>query len=498
MIVLNEARTGELWGKIKSVLAGKQDKLVSIEITTPPDKTHYGPGEVFDPAGMVVTATYAGGASVIATGWQVFPSGPLPMGLESVTVRYTEGGVSVTASQSVSTPWLYGYDIDLDTAAPADRVSYPDGVFNAGFAKAAMDFDAGAFSYGGWPSTPGEKFMPRPCMLNFDGTVAYYLDPDDYTKKADGTDSDVANVDFGGNAMMEWPKIYAKRWEEDGVYHFRCSNVKVDGDYECWSNYDINNNEIPHFYTPIFFGSRDSSGRMRSISGRANVMSNTAQQEIDAAKLNGADIWYTEVLADRQLINDLLVMLYKSTNLQAAAGMGVVNAGSPAAPGTMNTRGMFWGADYSSAGVKVFGMEHYWGNLYRRVAGWMYVDGVQKVKLTRGARDGTAAADYNITGDGYLTVDGSAISGTSGSYISGMKTERYGRFPKTLSGYSTGYEADACYYNNSGTKYAAVSGMRSSNLIAGPFYASFAIAPDSTPSAAGAALSCKPLAGAQV
>ena len=79
-----------------------------------------------------------------------------------------------------------------------------------------------------------------------------------------------------------------------------------------------------------------------------------------------------------------------------------------------------------------------------------------------------------------------------------MKTERYGRFPKTLSGYSTGYEADACYYNNSGTKYAAVSGMRSSNLVAGPFYASFAIAPDSTPSAAGAALSCKPLAGAQV
>lgn len=46
--------------------------------------------------------------------------------------------------------------------------------------------------------------MPRPCMLKSDGTVDYYLDPDDYTKKEDGeTPSDIANVNYNGNAMME-------------------------------------------------------------------------------------------------------------------------------------------------------------------------------------------------------------------------------------------------------------------------------------------------------
>ena len=165
-------------------------------------------------------------------------------------------------------------------------------------------------------------------MLKYDGTVAYYLNPNDLTKKADGSASDVANINFGGNAMMEWPKIYVKRWESGGVYHFRCSDVKVDADYECWSNYDKNNKEIPHFYTPIFDGAWDSSGRMRSISGQTCKVSTTAQQEIDAAKLNGANIWYTEVIADIFLVQDLLTMMFKGTDLQVTAGYGRVSASS--------------------------------------------------------------------------------------------------------------------------------------------------------------------------
>ena len=37
-------------------------------------------------------------------------------------------------------------------------------------------------------------------------------------------------------------------------------------------------------------------------------------------------------------------------------------------------------------------------------------------------------------------------SGTSGGYISSMKTEAYGRIPVTASGSSSTYEADGLYY----------------------------------------------------
>lgn len=420
-------------------------------------------------------------------------------GMAKITVKVAEGTnykaasdttVSVTATFR---EYLYGFDLTIADSNPATRVTYPSDVENSGFAKAVMNF-GGAFSYGSWPSTPGEKFMPRPCMLRFNGTVDYYLNPNDYTKKADGTTSDVANMNYGGNAMMEWPKIYVKRWESNGVYHFRCSDMKVDSDYECWSNYDKNNKEIPHFYTPIFFGSKDGSNRLRSISGQSNFVSNTAQTEVTYAKNNGVDIWYTEVLSDRELVNDLLTMMFKSTDLQATAGYGVCSASAAIAPGSMNTKGLFWGAGDKTSGVKVFGMENWWGNIFRRIAGWCISGGTQKVKLTRGTKDGTTVGDYNFDGNGYKTISG--VNLTRSGYISKMKTEPFGRFPMEANGSTTTFEADQVWAGSGNGYYAFVGGGWGIDLNCGPFCARLSYVPSFAYTGLGAALSCKPLAAA--
>lgn len=81
--------------------------LDSIAITTPPTKTAYKAGEIFNTAGMVVKAQYTNGTVIIAkdivvTGWNVSPSGALEEGRTSVTVQYTENGVTKTASQAVT------------------------------------------------------------------------------------------------------------------------------------------------------------------------------------------------------------------------------------------------------------------------------------------------------------------------------------------------------------------------------------------------------------
>ena len=410
--------------------------------------------------------------------------------------RNESNRISVTITAEPPKPartYLYGYDIALNTADPEDRVTYPSDVDNYGFTPAKMNFGS-SFNYGGWNFAPGEKFMPRPCMLNSNGTVAYYLNPDDYTKKSGGGASDVTNMSFDGNAMVEWPKIYTKRWESDGIYHFRCSDVQVDDDWECWSNYDRSNNQIDHFYTPIYFGSHVSS-KLRSISGQSCIYNQNATTEINLAKANGED-WYTEVLADRLLIQDLLVMMGKSTNCQTVYGFGRVSTSGNANSGLMNNKGMFWGANNKNDGVKVFGMEHFWGNMYRRTAGWILVNGTQKVKLTRGTHDGSTASDYNTTGNGYISVSDSTITGSSDGYIKGMKIEAYGRLPKTLSGSSSSFEADGVYHDNSGTRYALCGGYWFGGLFAGPFCAYLYDAPSTSLTGVGAALSCKPVATA--
>jgi len=81
--------------------------LQSIYIQTPPAKIVYLPGEVFDPAGMVVMGRYllkdGGAADVRITGY-AYPTAPLGTGTTQITISYFEGGAVCTAVVEVTVP----------------------------------------------------------------------------------------------------------------------------------------------------------------------------------------------------------------------------------------------------------------------------------------------------------------------------------------------------------------------------------------------------------
>ena len=103
-------------------------KLASISITTPPAKTTYTEGETFDPAGMVVEATYSNGAKAVATGYSYTPSTALTNGTTAVTIQYTEGGVTKTAEQAITVSKAAGSlsisptSLTLDKTNPAGEI----------------------------------------------------------------------------------------------------------------------------------------------------------------------------------------------------------------------------------------------------------------------------------------------------------------------------------------------------------------------------------------
>lgn len=353
--------------------------------------------------------------------------------------------------------YLYGFDLDTTDSDPDTRVSYPSDVDNADFTPAAMNYSTSTFDYGDWPSAPGVDFMPRPCILNYDGTVNAYLNPDNYAKTVDGATSNVSSPSLPGNVMMEWPKIYTQRKLVNGVYKFRCSNVPLGDDWDCWCNYDINDNEIDHFYTAVYLGISNlsaSNGVLRSLSNNTITTSATTSSRVGYAEANG-DGWYIDVLADRLLIQDLLVMMARSTDCQTAYGNGRVKSSSKQSSGTLDNKGMFWGSNDNSSNVKVFGMEDFWGNLARSTAGLFTLpnsdstDGVYKVKITSGKHDGSSVVGYNSTGDGYLEYDYSGIMEGTSKYISGMDVYSFGRLPGKSGGSATTYEADIVYYSYS-------------------------------------------------
>lgn len=404
---------------------------------------------------------------------------------------------------------VYGFHIDSSESDPSDCVTYLADA--TGFTPAHMDFVNDQFIWGSWKNA---FFLPRPCMLKYDGTVDYYLDPDDYTKKEDGTASDVADDTYGGNAMMEWGQNGKKIWykivpdaNDNTSASVYIADHSVDSGYHAWPFINNQGVLVDHFYTPIYNGTIDGNGKLRSISGKgysALCQSKTPQQEMTAARLNnpGSDIlWNTEVYCDIILIDLLLILMGKSTGCQAVFGTG--RCGQSNTPssmlgtGTMDNKGLFYGTSASTGGVKVFGMENWWGNRTARYAGHALINNVHKYKMTFGRQDGSSVDGFVISNSpsdysGYKT--GATVKGTTGSYIKKMQFDENCFDLRETGGTDTTYWEDFTWFAY-GCKCAMRGGHAAETAAhIGPFFAVLSI--DSTATATawdtGASPSCKP------
>ena len=431
-----------------------------------------------------------------------------PIVLDSTANAIKDAILRVASSINGKGGTVYAFHIDGAESDPDAKITYLKDAL--GMTPAKMDFTAGSFDYGSWKDA---FFMPRPCMVRQDGLVDYYLDENDYTKKADGTASDIADTTYAGNAMMEWgrdgKKIWMKIVPDSGdansatVY---IADYQVDSTYHDWSFHNANGVSVDHFYTPIYNGSNVNDGTndvLRSLSGQAISYSKDASTEITMAGRNNqgtTEIWGTEVFADIILINALLMLISKSTNSQAKFGNGLQDGGENAmkayVTGALNDKGLFFGYNDGTHANKVFGMENWFACQWRRYRGHIMVDGVQKVKLTYGTEDGSGATGYNLTGADYISI-GATPTGTSGRYCDKYEFSEYGMFPKdadnTKATASTQW-CDGLWFNNSGTRVPSRGGTSRDGSLDGAFSVALDDAASSSWWYFGAALSCKPLA----
>lgn len=353
----------------------------------------------------------------------------------------------------------YGIFIDGTESDPSDAVTYLGKA--VGLTPAHMDYTNDVFDYGSWENA---FFMPRPCMLKYDGTVDYYLDPDDYSKKLDGTASDISDTNYAGNAMMEWGRDGKRIWikiipavdtKSASIY---IADHQIDENYHDWSFHDCNGNSAEHFYTAIY-NSCEVTSTFRSLSGKQiknNIIMATALTEARANNLGNDILWDVECYADRMLINFLLILMGKSLDTQTVYGKGITYGGGQSQvsnyrTGAQNAKGLFYGTNSgsissSSNTVKVFGMENWWGLVWRRPTGYIFSSAQHLIKLTHGQEDGTEVTDYNLTGSGYIKT---CITGDIGSgYISEMRFTPAGIFSRALAGSKTSFYCDFCWHQS--------------------------------------------------
>jgi hypothetical protein len=306
-------------------------------------------------------------------------------------------------------------------------------------------------------------------MLKYDGTVDYYLDPNDYTKKEDGTASDIADDTYGGNAMMEWGQNGKKIWymivpdadpTSASVY---ISDTQVNEDYKAWSFINNQGELVDHFYTSIYEGWIDGENRLRSISGKSPVRNTSLANHIIYAKNNNSDLWNISVYADYVLIAILTTLIIKSLSGTDKIGNGNSKQSPYLSSGTQNNSGLFFGynADYKKS-VKVFGMENYWGNLYKYILGSTVGGGNMFYKLTKGTQDGSTGNDYTLNDykwgyGGYLSINMPAF-GSSGYVKKHIFTKYASTCSATGGTISTYYQyRKTDYPNDNFVRYAHTS-----------------------------------------
>lgn len=349
---------------------------------------------------------------------------------------------------------VYGFKREIANSNYLTRITYTDEA--VGKKPVTVNLTEQTQDLGSWGDFINK--VARPVMVTYGGFVNYELDHNDTTKKLDGSPSDIDNLEYKGNAMVEFRNYrFVSRKTVDGFQYVRFANYKVDDTFE--DNAFINDNGAHSlaFYFSMFDGGLVND-KMRSIAGAEILRSKNASQEMTLAKSNGKG-WNTGTWSQLNYIWDLLTLLGKTDGFQETFGRGICdlsynNGVNPFGwiVGQTKNKGCFFGQSGGANPVRTLWIEDLWGRSYDRYAGLINDNGTFKVKLVppypTPSDSASAYSDYINT----------ELVTPAGGYVKEANCSEFGFLPQVVDGSASTYFCDYFYKNDSGIRYVLVGG----------------------------------------
>jgi hypothetical protein len=346
-------------------------------------------------------------------------------------------------------------------------------------------------------AVPAIHDQMRRCVLNTDGTVNYYLDPNDSTLKADGTSANLSGAD--GNVMVEIPRfwyLYSRvgdviTWEiadrakpgftihpafiKDGVevaYRYlgaydACFLDATDGVYKSGLNLD---NASSLFNT--------SEDKLASVSGVYPLVG-VQRAECRSMAANNGTGWRQQDFWTSSAVQLLYLIEYGTFNSQAVLGDGNTAFGtyppssssqtdSPhSIAGKSNSLGNGSTDAVSGAGsasrdtafMSYRGIENFFGNC------WNWVDGFNSISLAAWVTNNSADFVDDVTTN--LTNLGTMPS--SNDFVRDIINTPVAFLPSSTSGGSSSTFITDFFFQNTGNRVARLGGSALNGSNAGVF-----------------------------
>ncbi len=111
-----------------SIRVAQAEKILSeLVVTREPKKTTYYEGEYFDPTGMVITARYEDKSSAVITDYSYRPNTPLRLGIDTVTIYYSEDRVVQSVDIPITVEENTRVLSAIEVTALPDKTVYTEG-----------------------------------------------------------------------------------------------------------------------------------------------------------------------------------------------------------------------------------------------------------------------------------------------------------------------------------------------------------------------------------
>lgn len=269
-------------------------QLASITVTTAPDKIKYFVGEAFNPAGMVVTATFDNGATLQVNNSDLsfFPSGALAETDTAITISYTSGGVTVATQLqiiiSISTVHVYGAQWD---GAASTKWSRTD---EAMYFTDPVPYVEGATTY----SSPFDDLMPWSGMVKSERTV--------------GT-------------MVAIPKFWYKLEQVGNGLKIQIADEETEGFYTSPAHMDRGDGKGER--DVVYVGRYHCGSDFKSNRGQVPKLNTTRASFRNSIHALGGNIWQMD-FATRFTLWLLYLVEFADWNSQACIGYGCGNSSS--------------------------------------------------------------------------------------------------------------------------------------------------------------------------